>query len=294
MINKTVLLLIGFSRPQFIEDRLGEISALTDLGLQVICSIDGMETVYSKDNKDQFKVLEENYKNVTWIREKRNLGLAQHISMRVTESLQDYQSVIVIEDDVSVSKGSILSLMNILNSNHQSTYATAGLFGAIPCTNLNKVLSNSWRKTKYFSAWGWAIRREIWDLYSLNIVKNIGITTLDKCQMWNELTEKQKSRWRFRFKRVIENPNHSWDYQMQFLSFKEGLPHLLPTFRMCENLGFGDLKATNTKMPRPWWYQGKKCDSGIGSATIINKKYESLLEYVDSYTWIGDRKLNFF
>ena len=239
----------------------------------------------------QFTRLEMNFPEVTWIREKQNLGLARHMFLRITETLEVYENVIVIEDDVSVTMNSILSLVNLMNSEFQKSYATAGLFGAIPHFGSRMVTSNKWRRTKYFSAWGWSISREIWKLYSLDMVKRIGLGALEKSEFWHEFSENQKSRWIFRFNRVAHNPFYTWDYQMQFLSFVENLQHLLPVYRMCDNVGFNDFRATNTKSPRPWWYRGNQASPGSIISGRTSSRGESLLERLDSYTWIGDRKL---
>ena len=58
----------------------------------------------------------------------------------------------------------------------------------------------------------------------------------------------------------MSNPSLTWDFQMQFTSFVNNLYHLLPKYRLCDNVGFDDLRATNTKNRRPNWYRGTKTD----------------------------------
>ena len=291
--RKTALLILGFSRPEFIKSRLEESEFLGDFGVNLICSIDGFrDNQQRKELKYEYFGLREQYPNVEWVLENTNLGLAKHITTRVTESLQVYENLIVIEDDVSVSKNGLLSLHDILQEEFPSSVFTAGMFGMLPKNQIEHLIKNRWRTTKYFSAWGWAIQREKWQHYELDIVKKYGIEKLSKGMIWNQLRECQKQRWIKRFSKVIIKPDLTWDFQMQYLSFLNEFQNVLPLYRICDNEGFDDQRATNTKTPIPGWYYGKRSNSNISpNAKVRNRYLGNLVEYLDSISWIGDQKL---
>ena len=97
--------------------------------------------------------------------------------------------------------------------------------------------------------------------------------------------------WKRRFGKVIQNPMSTWDFQMQFMSFKFDKLHYLPYFRIIDNEGFNDVRGTNITGRIPNWYLGKKPhidivnslrvkDGIMGKAWII----------MDKCTWIGTKK----
>jgi hypothetical protein len=261
-------------------------------GIPIIVSVDNTPDNYVGNNLERsFSEIQEKYDQLIWIREERNLGLAEHLVRRVRECLSTYDNLLILEDDISTSPKAILELMKLLSVELDSEFLTAGLFGAISGRVLGKVIRNHWRPTKYFSAWGWALQKESADLIDLEVIKKNDMRILEKSMVWNELSENQKERWKYRFHKVSENPRYTWDYQMQFLSFMLNKNHLLPRFRLCDNEGFADIRATNTKLPRPRWYRGKKFDQKSLEEMSVKRNFLPAYELVDSLTWIGDRKL---
>ena len=100
------ILLIGFNRPKLIVKRLEELSAFSNLTL--IISIDGGagKDVENEMNRilqqlDKYKFID---LNVQIIQHSLNMGLAEHVTKAIGNVLEKYHSVIVIEDDISVSK----------------------------------------------------------------------------------------------------------------------------------------------------------------------------------------------
>jgi hypothetical protein len=57
--------------------------------------------------------------------------------------------------------------------------------------------------------------------------------------------------------KVAIDPNKTWDFQMQFMSFRYNLPNLSPIYRAVDNVGFADNRSTNTKSRKPKYYFGK-------------------------------------
>jgi hypothetical protein len=290
--RKTALLILGFNRPEFVRERLEECSFISEYGIQIICSIDGLPTGHLSSQQNDYRDIAEEFDGVEWLFEQENLGLAIHITRRISEVLENYDNVIVIEDDVSVSKYGLLSLKTALEEELPSDVLTIGLFGSLPGNSIERIFKNNWRDSIYFSAWGWAIQREKWNLYSLNIVSNCGIESLVESSSWQSLSNSQRRRWERRFSKVLWDPRSTWDFQMQFLTFSKDFIHCLPIWRMCDNNGFADGRATNTKNPKPRWYVGSKSEiEGNMSVATRSRIINTFCQFIDSWTWIGDRKI---
>jgi hypothetical protein len=291
MTRNTLILLLGFRRPEFIEKRLSEMSAWIETRRDILVSVDGQEEFSGSSISKKFRELELKYPSVNWIQHSKNLGISNHLVRQLDECLKVRDNVIVIEDDISVTMNSLKAIEEALSQPSDKSIMTVGLFGSLP--NEISIFShhNSWRKTKYFSAWGWGIQKEAWQIYDQNIVRRYGLNALKSSQIWQELNDAQRRRWLHRFTKVMSNPSLTWDFQMQFTSFVNNLYHLLPKYRLCDNVGFDDLRATNTKNRRPNWYRGTKTDKTPDKAIPhLGHTQTKILEKIDSYTWIGDRK----
>ena len=291
----TATLLVGFNRPELIEKRLAEISKFSNLKLYI--SIDGPR-IKSNDAKNNNEILEiiEKWKtklDIVEIIHKKNIGLALNITSSIEKVLESNENIFVIEDDVSVSKQAYNTILQMQKLAH-SNVATIGGFGFTNGKFLNSKLSmkNAFRETPYFSPWGWCINRNNFSNYQLDLSnKNIEKELRDS-KTWNMLDYKEKEIWKSRFKRVVQNPIYTWDFQMQFMSFKYEKMHYLPLFRIVENEGFNDDRGTNTKGRRPKWYIGNSSNVSMSphlftKNIIIRKTWI----WLDRYTWIGTKKI---
>lgn len=286
---KCALLLIGFNRPELIQRRLNEIGYPPTI--PVIVSIDGGITAANEETYKQLQAsLSESSYHFKY--HSTNLGLATHITRAISEVLENFENVIVIEDDVKVSRSFIEVLESNLSKSNSPRIATWGGFSPIrPIQYLEKF--NYWRSSIYFSAWGWGISRNAWKKFNLDL--NLDLIELEQqlqsSKNWAKLNAIQKRVWRSRFKKVSDSPLFTWDYQMQFMSFKYDLIHMLPIFRLTDNEGFEDLRSTNTKSRRPKW-MGKVA---IAKLAADNKRlpaiFARIIMTIDSLTIGGDSRV---
>lgn len=292
---KIGVILLNYSRPDFTEQRLSQLGALNPEQFQIICSVDKFEGYDQNNIRRHFRLLSEKFPSVHWIFSEKRLGLANHVVERVTETLLEFERIIVIEDDISCSPESLLSVSKVVSTKSFGGSMTIGLFGCIPKFNPSVSPSFPWRRTKYFSAWGWSINRDMWSLYHLDAVKKLGIGAVEKTKAWKSLNESQKKRWTYRFLKVESNPTLTWDFQMQFVSWLYGLDHLLPVIRSCDNEGFHDVRATNTVDRKPRWYKGTRSDKLIEPIVIDPRKVMSrFLQEIDAFTWVGDKSFKHY
>lgn len=97
------ILLIGYNRPDFFQDRLNEIKSLPIEKLYI--SIDSMENGVSPEIKRIIKEFVNSGHNFQIVVnfESQNLGLTKHITSAISRVLKVDEAVLVVEDDISLS-----------------------------------------------------------------------------------------------------------------------------------------------------------------------------------------------
>ena len=252
-------------------------------------SIDGgISSEIRKRYATMENALDKNYFRVEY--HDTNLGLVNHVTGAISKVLVTHEFVIVIEDDVRISTNFISAVAKNLKENQNPRIATWGGYSPIyPIRVMERF--NCWRETDYFSAWGWGISRMHWSYYASGIHFEILDQELMHSKTWSGLSSFQKRVWKSRFRKVSDNPNFTWDYQMQYMTFKYDFLHKLPIMRLTDNEGFDDIRSTNTKNQRPRWI-GK---TGVACMPIKNKSaweaINALLVFWDSLLLSGDSKL---
>ena len=292
---RSAILLLAYNRWDLVEKRLFELAKSNIKPTDVVLSVDGSPDpefnrmrdvhVYRLKNLDlpfEFEV----------ILRPINLGCSSHIITAVTEILNLYESVIVIEDDVSVSPfflGSMNETFDLIA--RRDDVGTIGGF-----SNFHKkhhfplfFKSTYWRKTSYFSAWGWGTTQEFWQSF----VRVSEIEDLDEylsqSSTWSNFSRRKKNIWMRRFNRGV------WDFNVQLALIRNDKFNLLPALRIIDNEGFSDERSTHTKHRRP------RNLFGEGKTNEIPKKIEEFRfsplkkifwGFVDSNLWAADGLFN--
>ena len=287
------IVVFGYNRLDKIIARLAELREINTRNVHV--SIDWFSEKLSEDFR---QVLES--AQLAWPKESKfsffihhsKNGMVRHITETVTRVLEEFDAIIVIEDDVPISEEFIYcATERLLNPEFATRYASVGGFSILksPVSLRN---FNYWRESPYFLCWGWGTRKEIWEHYRKVLPNENLEKSLQNSLTWNNLGVKQQETWLGRFKKIQSNPDHTWDIQFQYLAFKMSKMNLLPVGRVTENDGFGNLLSSHTRDRRPWW---------LGSLAVVNlpfsksfspKFIQNLLTWFESYTLIGDRKLH--
>jgi hypothetical protein len=251
-VVKHELIVFAFNRPEMLRRRLVEISHIEPP--QVLVSVDFKDDQTMGEMKSVVAEFSKRWPMNSRLRHhfhERNQGLVRHITDTISESLKSNDCVIVIEDDISISRSFYDSALEYMNSeNLRKSYASFGGFSAIPNVRfLEKI--NMFRTTPYFACWGWTVTKENWIGYRSNL-KDIQISEeLSRSRIWNELSRTQQNTWLGRFGKAAANPANTWDIQFQFHSFVIDKFNLSPVFRLVDNEGFGDRRSTHTKAGRP-------------------------------------------
>jgi hypothetical protein len=295
-MEKIAVLLLGYKRTENISQRLLELTL--NKRVPIIVSIDG--GIDAKDIQEirgtlrRFDNHGEGIVQKTIFRE-TNLGLAKHLQVALTEVLSEFEYCIVIEDDISISKTFISNFLESTSYLRRDDVLTIGGFSPFIPYSQRRFSTNTFRESKYFSAWGWMISREKWTQYELELKSHDYENQLSKSKTWRKLSGPKKEIWRRRFLKVsIENPP-TWDYQMQYLTFKRDQLNIVPVYKICQNLGFDDLRSTHTTGRRPNWMKEHLVlpDEQLQIANLIeiSSIRGKLLNFIDSIYVAGDSRL---
>lgn len=288
----TAILLLGYNRPENIIKRVGEISRNNPSHLYI--SLDKCEDRSVSDSmKDAFERAVRNYHDpsrITFTQQVENLGISNHIRVAIDKTLETEKQIVILEDDISIGS----KFLSHLEVGYKSTVkgpnvGTIGGFSGVPI--LIDPIRNYWRKSKYFSAWGWMVGVDTWSKYQPLIPPGEIETQLKDSNSWQSLSNVQRKTWVGRFEKVRRYPKLTWDYQMQYTTFKYDLVHTLPLFRICENEGFADSRSTNTRNPRPKWMQSEIICEAKFSHLDLPWPSQLVLDQVDSFTISGDSGL---
>lgn len=280
------ILLLAYSRADFISRRLKEISEIKPKFLIVSIDKHGDRAI-TKSIQDQIHNFAngQNYTNVRVISRNSRIGLANHLPLALDEVFDFHERVFVLEDDISISQVSFSSI----NSQIDETGVSSRLFsvgGFSPLSLPWKCqLKNSWRKTKYFSAWGWAIRKEVWQ-DSLPKLTSTFNRELEKSEIFHSLSPNQQDKWLLRFKKSLQYPGRTWDIPLQFATFAQNYSHILPKYRLVDNLGYEDKRAENTSNKRPKWMLRES--SFHREVQNLKIKEDRFMEILDGYAIGGD------
>jgi hypothetical protein len=292
---KPTLLLIGYNRPELLNKRINELRNV--LVEKLYISVDGGKESHNKETLDVLKKAKltlNHCSDIKIIHHEKNLGLTRHVTSSISEILKTDHSVVVVEDDIVISKNFYENMrfgIDYLDSNN--LLGTVGGFSQFGAGRKLK-FRNKFRVSKHFSCWGWGCSRKTWakyhvDLSSVNLGKEL-ITS----NVWGELSSFQKNIWISRFTRVKNNPEYTWDIQMQYASFIYNFTNLLPLMRFTNNEGFNDLRASHTKGKKPIWLKNSLLNEDKIFEVINSKALEKFLAMADANTLSGDSKLLYY
>ncbi len=202
----------------------------------------------SKNDLDYNKVKEvrkfirniKGFKEIEIIERNKNYGLARSIIDGVTQIINDYGKVIVLEDDL-ITSPYFLKYMN----EALEIYKNEERVGAI-CSNMYLV-RKSLPETfflNFFDSWGWGTWKDKWELFNSNaleLLKEIKDKKLEKDFDFNNS---------YFFTQLLELQSlgivNSWAIRWQASLFLSNKLCLFPQKSLVKNIGF-EKEGSNTK-----------------------------------------------
>jgi hypothetical protein len=293
------ILIIGYNRPDLLVERLREIESLGTNKLYI--SLDGFKSENANAETKEIllrrraaikKIVGKSH--ITIWESEFNQGLAVNVSSSISKVLKLEQHVLIIEEDISISKAAYDAMVVQIQKQTQDPNRVICLFSPYTMpTGLSSRLmpTNRWRKSPYFSPWGWYVSRRSWSSYSLKLPHNF-LEILEGSHTWRKLSVISQSIWTNRFQKVYNNPNFTWDYQFQYLMFINNYYARAPIYRLVENEGFQDTRSTNTKLKKPRWIFGDfNQRNTVFHGAVDNRFVERILRIADENTWVGTGSL---
>ncbi len=218
------------------------------------------------------------FKMVKIIESKENKGLANSIINGVTQIIQEYGKVIVLEDDL-VSHPYFLRFINDALFHYKAVNAVQSVNGFSPL--IKSCQTDIYFQNRPFS-WGWGTWIEYWnkDIFDKEKIKqemfNHSALTLFKKKQGDDIVKMLQD--------SINGKNDSWYVRWAYNHFKNQRVSLYPRYSLIENIGFSS-EATHTNGVKTYKYLfADKCLSPLTFPvdTHIDKTYEK--EFLNYFT----------
>jgi hypothetical protein len=241
----TPILIIGFNRPDLFAQVVDQVRLVCPQLIYV--AIDG-----PRNQKDQDKI-EDIKKQVAkmekWCKVKtkfqdKNLGCKLGPVTAMNWFFEKEEMGIIMEDDV-LADGSFFYFAQELLTKYKDDKRVGSLSGNN--FQFGKLYGDaSYYFSRYSHSCGWATWRRAWKLYD--------VTMSDYGNRKTELLNKVFDRWpdRFYWKLIFEGIvsgrlDTAWDYQWNWMMWKNSMLGIIPNNNLVKNIGFGRADATHTK-----------------------------------------------
>lgn len=234
------IVLFVFNRP---EHTLKTLEALSQNYLadqsDLIIFCDGPKEVISEEELRAIQEVRKIVKKKKWCRTVEirefefNNGLANSIIAGVTEIVNKYNKVIVLEDDL-ITSPFFLRFMNdglIKFDNNKNVYSVNGHMFPIEVNSAESVL------LPYISTWGWATWRDSWETLDVNMTGYQNLISSSFLKQRFNLAD-------YDYTHMLSFKNNSWGIKWYFSVFSQNGLGLFPTKSLVSNIGF-DGTGTN-------------------------------------------------
>ena len=285
------VLLIGYNRPELIIKRVEEL--LRNNVKILYISIDGCEPL-QKTMQETLETVNSLCKTKCEVKYKihyENFGLAKHITNEISKLISIYSEIIVLEDDIQIGDNFLINMRKGLELLRKSEI-NGIVSGFSPLYQPKSFrLTNKWRKTPYFTCWGWICTREMWEKYVLDISEIKVNDALSNSVTWQVMNKWQQYLWLSRFLKIQQNPYHTWDIQFQFMCFRYGITNIAPIFSLTNNEGFNDIRSAHTKEKKPRWMSKTSVDSTLIENIFSLPAHILFTKIIEPLTTSGDSRL---
>ena len=166
------------------------------------------------------------------IERERNYGLAQNVILGVTEIIDQFKKVIVLEDDM-ITSPFFLEYMNQALSFYENEDQVISIHGYL---NPIKDIMNQPFFLKGADCWGWATWKRGWDLFEKDGSKLL--TELKSKHLQSEFNYQDTYDYIGMLKDQISGKNNSWAIRWYASAFLKNKLTLYPARSLVQNIGF--------------------------------------------------------
>lgn len=203
------------------------------------------------------------FRSVTIIESKENKGLANSIIDGVTEIINKFGKIIVLEDDL-VTSTNFLDFMNQALDFYQTNNLVHSISGYSPNLKSTKNLEFDNYFARRASSWGWATWKDRWEKTDWEV------KDLNKFR-YNPLQRYRFNRGGSDLSRMLINQQNgkidSWAIRWCYAQFKDKQLTVFPKISKVNNIGIGK-NSTHTK-------KGKRFFSSLDESRKIVFKFNS-------------------
>ncbi|MBF4465674.1 glycosyltransferase family 2 protein [Flavobacterium sp. LC2016-12] len=281
--NLAPIVLFVFNRPQHTEKTLQALAKNTlaaDSILYIYC--DGVSDNASQELRSNNDLVKKIIKQQKWCKEvviiasEKNKGLANSVISGVTEIVNKYGKVIVLEDDL-ITASTFLEFMNEALDRYEKETEVIQISGySFPAPKIES--SNSSYFLTLTSTWGWATWKRAWD-------------TIDfECSDYVILKKNKKLAHRFNYngsynykkmflQQMESNKISSWGIRFYWNAFKKNALILFPDKSLVFNNGWdssGKHKDSYDIFPMPEWQPDYKIEK-FPTEIKINNSIETII-----------------
>ena len=262
--NDVAVLLLGYNRPELLKKRILQVCESEVANIYI--SIDGGDLSHTPEMDSVKKFAENVFQNCSLrlTHHEENLGMTRHISSSISKVLSLHDYIIVVEDDVILSKNFIQNMLLGLNVLRKKEYLGI-VSGYSPFFNKN--LNNKWRRIYTPSIWGWACSKDTWKNYNFDLTNTCIEDDLSKSNSWNSMHKFQRNYMLGQFLKLQRDPLFTWDVQLWFHLLKNDFESIAPIFAFSGNEGFGDTRAGHTNYNKPRYIKNHKISERLVSKT---------------------------
>lgn len=181
------------------------------------------------------------FKHIEIIESEKNKGLAKSVIQGVTEIINKYGKVIVLEDDLVTSKF-FLEYMNEGLNLYEERNDIWSISGYGPNINIPSNYSDDVYMARRGSSWGWATWKNRWDLVDWDITEyKEFIKNRKEVNKFNEFGKDLSPMLEDQIKGRID----SWAIRWVFNQYKKDMWTIYPIKSLVKNIG-NDLSGTHT------------------------------------------------
>jgi glycosyltransferase involved in cell wall biosynthesis len=222
------------------------------------------------------------FKKINIIERNTNYGLANNIISGVSEIIDQYEKVIVLEDDLITSSNFLCYMNEALEhySKIDHVFSISGFTNLLPSLpNLQQDTYLSCRP----SSWGWATWKDRWITTDWELIDfSSFIQDKNACKKFNQGGSDMTNM----LKDYIAGKNNSWAIRWAYTMFKQNKYCIYPTKSKVDNTGFG-AGATHCKGYNIYQSEldtSNQCDFIFTNDTFLNPKIMKEFRYQFSLT----------
>lgn len=221
------------------------------------------------------------FKSCTIIERKDNFGLAKNIIEGVTEIINKFGKVIVLEDDLLTSKNFLCYMNKSLDyyKDRQDIFSISGYTGNLPFLPLrNNDTYLSYRP----SSWGWGTWKDQWDNIDWDVedfddfiqnkkeVKKFNRGGIDMARM---------------LKSYMKGKNNSWAIRWSYAMYKQDKYCIYPKVSKVQNIGFGEgaTHCSGVNIYKTTLDETSECNFNFTDEIIPNVQIAKEFKYQFSY-----------